>query len=172
MVLELKTPENGTWQALLDKQAIFESYLLSFVMVWIYWNNHHHLFQSVKKINGKVLLANGHLLFWLSLMPFVTGWMGHFFEPLPVAVFGFVLLMAGVAYFILTRVLIQLHGQDSSLSRAIGKDKKGIISLLGYSTAIGLAYFLPSVSCFIYVAIAIMWLIPDKRIEDFIEEFE
>ena len=168
MVLEMKVPHGGgaNLDSLRPVLPAFLSYVLSFAMVLIYWNNHHHLFQSVKRVNGKVLLANGHLLFWLSLTPFTTAWMGeNHFASLPVALFGFVLIMCAIAYSILTRTLIGLHGQDSVLARAVGGDNKGIISLLSYLSAIIIAFFYPLISCFLYGAIAIMWLIPDKRIE-------
>lgn len=168
MVLEMKVPHEGgaTFDALKPLLPIFLSYILSFTMVLIYWNNHHHMLQSVKSVNGKVLLANGFLLFWLSLMPFTTAWMGeNHFAPLPVALFGAVLWMSAIAYTILTYSLIALHGTDSHLAKAVGKDYKGMVSLAGYTVAIAVAFFVPYVSCAIYVAIAVMWLIPDKRIE-------
>lgn len=166
MVLELKVPHGHNWATLQPLIPIFLSYVLSFTMVWIYWNNHHHLFQSVKKINGKVLLANGHLLFWLSLMPFTTGWMGeNHFAQNPVVLFGVVLFMAAIAFYILVLVLIQIHGKDSTLAKALENDTKDKVSLWGYGVAIILAHFSPLVACAIYVAIAIMWLVPDKRIE-------
>jgi uncharacterized membrane protein len=172
MVLEMKVPHEGgaTWAALKPVFPVFLSYILSFAMVWIYWNNHHHLFHSVKRVNGKVLLANGHLLFWLSLTPFTTSWMGeNHFAPLPVALFGFVLSMCAIAYYILTRVLIQLHGSDSLLAHAIGRDSKGWISLISYITAICIAFTLPKISCLIYAGVAMVWLIPDKRIEKLLD---
>jgi len=172
MVLEMKVPHEGgaTWDALKPVFPVFLSYILSFTMVWIYWNNHHHLFHSVKRVNGKVLLANGHLLFWLSLSPFTTAWMGeNHFASLPVALFGFVLLMSGMAYNILTRVLIRLHGSDSLLAHAIGGDSKGWISLLSYLTAICISFAFPKISCLIYAGVAILWLIPDKRIEKLLD---
>jgi uncharacterized membrane protein len=168
MVLEMKVPhESGiTLEALRPVLPVFLSYILSFTMVLIYWNNHHHLFQSVKKVNGNVLLANGFLLFCLSLMPFTTAWMGeNHFAPIPVALFGVVQILSGIAFNILTRVLINLHGKDSILAKAVGRDIKGMISVFGYLIAIVVALFYPFVSCGIYAAIAIMWLLPDKRIE-------
>jgi uncharacterized membrane protein len=172
MVLEMKVPHGGgsTWQSLRPVLPAFLSYVLSFAMVLIYWNNHHHLFQSVKKVNGKVLLANGHLLFWLSLMPFTTAWMGeNHFASIPVALFGFVLIMSGFAYYILVRQLIQIHGEDSPLARAVGRDFKGNISLVIYAAAILIAFYYPLISCFIYVFVAIIWLVPDTRIEKQLE---
>ena len=167
MVLELKVPHGGDWNILTPLFYKFLSYILSFTMVWIYWNNHHHLFQSVKKINGAVLLANGHLLFWLSLMPFATGWMGeNHFAQAPVMLFGVVLLLSAIAYYILTQVLVKLHGENSALAIAVGKDKKGFISLVLYLAAIGFSFFMPLIAVSIYALVAIMWLIPDKRIEN------
>lgn len=173
MVLEMKVPRDGgaTLAALKPVLPVFLSYVLSFAMVLIYWNNHHHMFQAVKIINGKVMLANGHLLFWLSLMPFTTAWMGqNHFAPVPVALFGVVLLLSGLAYNILAAILVKLHGTESTLARAVGRDTKGLISAVGYASAIGIAFYYPLVSCTIYAAIAIMWLIPDKRIENQLKE--
>jgi uncharacterized membrane protein len=168
MVLEMKVPHGGgnTLAALKPILPSFLSYVLSFAMVLIYWNNHHHLFQLVKTINGKVLLANGHLLFWLSLTPFTTAWMGeNHFAATPVALFGTVLIMCGLAYSILSRVLISVHGENSELAKAIGSDNKGWISVIVYLIAIGFSFFNPVISCLLYAAVAIMWLIPDSRIE-------
>jgi uncharacterized membrane protein len=152
MVLEIKVPHGATFEALTELIPVFISYVLSFGMILIYWNNHHHLFQSVEKVNGAVLLANGHLLFWLSLSPFVTGWMGeNHFAPQPVFLYGFVALMSGGAYYILTRVLVKLHGETSVLAVAVGKDKKAFVSLLLYSIAMACALFYQTgcKSCFI-----------------------
>jgi uncharacterized membrane protein len=166
MVLEIKVPHGEDFETLKPLLPIFLSYTLSFIFVLIYWNNHHHVFQTIKHINGKVLWANGHLLFWLSLLPFATGWMGESHAAtFPVFLYGIVCMMAGFAYYILTIVLIQLHGKDSLLAKAVGKDFKGILSLFLYLAGIGFAFFNTTISCFIYVAVAIMWLIPDKRIE-------
>ncbi len=166
MVLEMKVPHSAEFEDIKPIFPVFLSYILSFVFVLIYWNNHHHLFQSVKHVNGKVLWANGHLLFWLSLLPFVSGWMGqNNFASLPVLFYGIVAFMAGVAYYILSLQLIKLHGKDSPLAKAIGTDFKGIISVVLYLAAIGFACFYPMVSCMLFVSVAIMWLIPDKRIE-------
>jgi uncharacterized membrane protein len=170
MVLELKTPNGATWTALSSIFPMMNTYIFSFIMVWIYWNNHHHLFHFVKHINGKVLLANGHLLFWLSLLPFATAWLGNYFEPLPVATMGFVLLMAGIAYYILSITLVKTHGSDSALAKAVGKDFKGIISVVAYSAGIGLAFVTPVISSIIYLIVAIMWLLPDRRIEHLVKE--
>jgi len=166
MVLELKTPHTADFAALRPLAAVFSSYVLSFVFVGIYWNNHHHLLQIVRHVDGRILWANLHLLFWLSLIPFVTGWMGEtHFAAAPVAVYGVVMLFAGVAYFILTRVLIARHGHDSALATAVGRDIKGKISVVFYALAIALAFVAPTVACGIYVLVAVIWLVPDRRIE-------
>jgi uncharacterized membrane protein len=166
MVLEMKVPHTADLEALKPLFPIFLSYILSFVFVLIYWNNHHHLMHTVKQVDGRVLWANGHLLFWLSLLPFVSGWMGeNHFASLPVLLYGIVALMSGVAYYILAQVLIKIHGKDSLLAIAVGKDKKGVISVVLYLIAVGFACFYPMVSCALFVSVAIMWLIPDKRIE-------
>ena len=167
MVLEMKVPHSADLEALKPIFPVFLSYILSFIFVLIYWNNHHHLFQTVKHVNGKVLWANGHLLFWLSLLPFVSGFMGeNHFESLPVLLYAIVALMAGVAYYVLTIQLVKIHDADSTLAKAVGKDKKGFISLILYLIAVGFAYFYPIVSCAIFVGVAIMWFLPDKRIEN------
>ncbi|MEN9599888.1 MAG: hypothetical protein RL596_2207 [Bacteroidota bacterium] len=170
MVLELKVPESSEWKELLHMYPKFLSYILSFLMVWIYWNNHHHLFHSVHKINGGVLLANGFLLFTLSLLPFSTAWVGEtHFATNPIILIGAVLLSCGGAYSILTYQLIKANGgKESTLARAIGKDFKGNISLVGYSTAIIIAFWIPTISFVIYALIAFMWLMPDKRLEKII----
>jgi uncharacterized membrane protein len=166
MVLELKVPHGSDLTALSEIWPVLISYVLSFIYLAIYWNNHHHMFHAAKHVNGAVLWANMHLLFWLSLVPFVTGWMGeNHFPQVPVALYGFVLLMAGVAYFILSRTLIHFHGADSLIAQAIGKDRKGIISVLLYALAIPLAFVSTWISYGIYVAVAGMWLVPDRRIE-------
>lgn len=166
MVLEMKAPHGAEWDNLSELVPKFISYLFSFIMVWIYWNNHHHLFQTVQKVNGKVLLANGFLLFCLSLQPFVTAWMGeNHFARNPVILMTGVLLLSAIAYTILTFTLIKLHGSDSVLRKAIASDKKGKISTLAYVIAIPLAYINPLISCGIFGFVAIMWLIPDTRIE-------
>lgn len=166
MVLELRAPEEGTLIALLPLLPKFLSYVLSFVFVGIYWNNHHHLLQAAKSVNGSILWANMHLLFWLSLVPFTTIWMGEHFETIPVAVYGGVLWVAGLAYYILSRALIAHHGTDSVIANAIGRDEKGLRSLYLYTAAIILAFFSPWVSAGLYVVVAVMWLIPDRRIEE------
>ena len=166
MVLEMKVPHGETLQDLAPLIPIFFSYLLSFIYIGIYWNNHHHLMQIVHKVSGAVLWSNIHLLFWLSLVPFATAWMGeNHFSKWPVILYGFVLLMAALAYYILAHCLITVHGKDSTLAQAIGKDKKGIISISLYLTGIGLAFINSSIGFSIYVVVAIIWFIPDKRIE-------
>ena len=166
MVLEMRAPHDTDPGSLMPVLPVFLSYLLSFVHIGIYWNNHHHLFQAIRRVNGSVLWANLHLLFWLSLFPFVTAWMGeNSFAPWPVALYGLVLMLAGCAYFILTRILISLHGKDSALAAAVGRDVKGIISVVAYMVAIPLAFVSPVFSCSLYVVVAGMWLVPDRRIE-------
>ena len=166
MVLELRVPLGGSFSALRPLAPVFLSYVLSFVFVGIYWNNHHHLLQVVEHVNGRVLWANLHLLFWLSLTPFVTAWMGenHFAES-PVALYGIVLLCSGIAYFILTRTLLSIHQRDSLLAVALGADFKGKISMVIYAVAIPLAFFRWWLAYGLYVFVAVMWLAPDRRIE-------
>jgi uncharacterized membrane protein len=166
MVLELSDPPGATLAALRPLVPKLLSYLMSFIFLGIYWNNHHHLLQAIHHVDGRVLWANLHLLFWLSLVPFVTGWIGHHpLAPWPVAAYGIVLIFAGSAYFILTRALVSLHGHDSILATAIGNDFKGKISVVFYLIAIPLAFVNPRMSYIVYVAVAILWLIPDRRIE-------
>jgi len=166
MVLELAVPHGDNLSALRPLIPVFLSYILSFVFLSIYWNNHHHLFQAVEQINGRVLWANLHLLFWLSLIPFVTGWMGeNNFAALPVALYGIVLLFAAIAYFILTRSLLSIHESDSVLATALGRDFKGKVSMVIYILAIPLAFVSAWIAGGLYVAVAIMWLVPDQRIE-------
>jgi uncharacterized membrane protein len=166
MVLELRVPEGADLAALRPLIPIFLSYVLSFVFIGIYWNNHHHLLQAVRRVNGPILWANLHLLFWLSLIPFVTSWLGENpFAAWPVALYGIPLLLAGVAYYILVRTLIAHHGQDSPLAIALGQDFKGKISVVIYAVAIPLAFVNTWLACALYIAVAIMWLIPDRRIE-------
>lgn len=166
MVLEMKSPKGGSVAALKPLVPVFLSYVLSFVFIGIYWNNHHHLLHATQHVNGATLWANLHLLFWLSLIPFTTAWMGdNHFESWPVAVYGIVLLLAGVAYFALTRALIKLHGHGSTLAASIGSDKKGKISIAIYVVAIPLAFWRPWAAGACYVVVAIIWLIPDPRIE-------
>jgi uncharacterized membrane protein len=166
MVLELAPPHGADLAALQPLIPTFLSYVLSFVYLGIYWNNHHHLFQVVKQVDGRVLWANLHLLFWLSLVPFVTGWMGeNDFSAWPVALYGLVLLLAAVAYFFLTQALLALHGPDSVLAAALGRDFKGKVSLLIYLAAIPLAFVNEWLAEALYVLVAIIWLVPDRRIE-------
>lgn len=166
MVLEMKVPHGMDLEALQPLIPVFLSYVLSFVFLGIYWNNHHHLLQAIKQVNGSILWANLHLLFWLSLTPFVTGWMGeNNFAPRPVALYGCVLLFAAIAYFILTKTLIAHHGKDSALAKALGNDFKGKISVVVYAAAIPLTFVHPLIACSLYVLVAIMWLVPDRRIE-------
>lgn len=166
MVLELKVPEGRDLAALRPLLPVISSYVLSFVYLGIYWNNHHHLFQAAKHTSGSVLWANLHLLFWLSLVPATTAWIGETeFATWPVALYGCVLWFSGLAYYILTRALIRLHGQDSILASAVGRDNKGIISLILYALAVPLAFVQPWLSCIVYIVVAVMWLIPDQRIE-------
>jgi len=166
MVLELRVPAGADVFALRPLLPVFLSYVLSFIFLGIYWNNHHHLLQAAQLVNGSVLWANLHLLFWLSLVPFVTGWMGeNEFTPWPVALYGAVLLCAAIAFFILVRALISLHGQDSALARAIGRDLKGKVSLVFYAVAIPLSFVNAWMACGLYGLVAVIWLIPDRRIE-------
>ena len=166
MVLELKVPHGDTAAALQALLPVFLSYVLSFVYVGIYWNNHHHLLHAARRISGGVLWANLHWLFWLSLCPFVTGWMGeNHFAPLPTALYGFVLLMAAIGYWVLQRALIASEGADSLLAQAIGKDFKGNVSLAIYAAAMPVAFWNQWISATGYVLVALMWLIPDQRIE-------
>jgi len=166
MVLELKVPHGTNLESLIPIIPVLLSYILSFVFLAIYWNNHHHLCQAIEKVNGAILWANIHLLFWLSLIPFVTGWMGeNDFAPLPVATYGAVLLLAATAYFILTFVLKAHHEDDSKLVRALENDFKGKISVVIYVMAIPLAFVHPLIAASLYILVAIMWLVPDKRFE-------
>ena len=166
MVLELKVPHGEYLDSIAPLWPVFVSYVLSFIIVGIYWNNHHHMLHAVKHVNGAVLWSNLHLLFWLSLMPFTTGWMGeNHFAPLPVAVYGADLLMCAIAYFILVRALIATHGRDSEFAARVGTDWKGKIPLVAYSLAIALAFVSVWISLAIYAGIAAVWFIPDRRFE-------
>jgi uncharacterized membrane protein len=166
MVLELKVPHGDQLQDLLPVLPRFLSYVLSFVYVGIYWNNHHHMIYTVDRISGMVLWANLNLLFWLSLVPFVTDWMGeHHFTRWPVALYGFVLLMNGIAYALLARLLMRNAGREAVITRAFGKDNKGRLSVLAYAVAIGLAFVSTVVSMIIYALVALMWFVPDRRVE-------
>lgn len=172
MVLELKTPTDNTLTALVPLVPKFLSYVLSFTYIGIYWNNHHHLLQASKSVNGAVLWANTHLLFWLSLIPFTTSWVGEHFGTIPVAAYGVALCISAFAYFILVRTLIMQHGKEPMLANAIGKDTKGLWSVYIYLAAIALAFVSPIAAMLLYVGVPIMWLIPDKRIEDKIKSRE
>jgi len=166
MVLELKVPHDAEPAALVPLVPVFLAYVMSFVYTGIYWSNHHHMFHAVRHVNGATLWANLHLLFWLSLVPFVTGWMDEtHFAPLQVAAYGAVLLCAALAYTILTVVLVRLHGKDSLIAKALGRDFKGKISLVIYVVAIALAFLYPLVSCGLYALVAAIWLCPDQRFE-------
>ena len=166
LVLELKVPHGADLSALHDLLPVFLAYVLSFVVIAIYWNNHHHVLYLTDRITGGILWANLHLLFWLSLMPFVTGWMGeNHFAPLPTALYGVVLLFAGVAYYILEQTIIRSQGASSRLREAVGGDRKGLISVVLYAIAIPLAFVNQLFSDTIYVLVALMWLVPDRRIE-------
>jgi len=171
MVLEMKVPHGVEPGALAPIVPVFLTYVLSFVFVAIYWNNHHHMFHAVHHVTGGTLWANMHLLFWLSLVPFVTGWMDeNHFAPLPVATYGVVLLGAAAAFFILTRVLLRSHERGSLLSRALGSDRKAKISLLLYSAAIPLAFVRTWISLTLYVVVSVTWLVPDRRFERLLAE--
>ncbi|HZR68014.1 MAG TPA: TMEM175 family protein [Burkholderiales bacterium] len=166
LVLEMKVPHDAGPGALAPLAPVFASYVLSFVFVGIYWANHHHLFHAVHRVKGSILWANLHLLFWLSLVPFVTGWMDeNHFAALPVAAYGVVLLGAAIAYTILTRALLSVHDRESLLARALGRDAKGWMSLALYLCAVPLAFVQPMISCGIYVLVAAIWLAPDPRFE-------
>jgi uncharacterized membrane protein len=166
MVLELPRPPGSDLAALQPLLPVLLSYTLSFVYLGIYWNNHHHLFQATRQVNGQILWANLHLLFWLSLVPFTTRWLGDSqFAAWPTVVYGAVLLLAGAAYFLLSRALIAEHGRQSTLAAAVGADRKGLASLALYGLAIPLALVQPCVACGIYTLVALIWLVPDRRIE-------
>ena len=166
MVLEMKPPHSATIESLRPLMPVFSSYVLSFIYVGIYWNNHHHLLQSATEVSGPILWANMHLLFWLSLIPFVTAWMGeNRFSTVPVALYGVVLLMAAIAYMILTVLLIRQHGAESKLAQAIGSDVKGKISIAIYFAAILFSFLNQWLGFSLYIVVAIMWFIPDRRIE-------
>ncbi|MDB4965005.1 MAG: hypothetical protein JWN44_694 [Myxococcales bacterium] len=166
MVLELKVPHGADLHALLALAPVFCSYVLSFVFLGIYWNNHHHMLHATTHVSGKILWLNLHLLFWLSLVPFTTAWMGeNYLAPLPTAVYGADLLLAAVAYTLLQNAIIADHGPDSKLAKAVGGDRKGKLSALIYVTAIPLAFYQPWLSAALYVLVAVIWFIPDRRIE-------
>lgn len=166
MVLEMRVPKGDKLSDLIPMIPIISSYVLSFIYLAIYWNNHHHMLHTVKHVTGDILWANLHLLFWLSLVPFVTGWMGeNHFAKMPLALYGIILLMAAIAYYILQSRIISNHGQDSILARAIGKDIKGKISPILYVFAIGSCWISVWIAGGIYILVALMWLVPDRRIE-------
>ena len=166
MVLELKVPHGSDLAALRPLIPVFLGYMLSFIFLGIYWNNHHHLLQAIHHVNGGILWANLHLLFWLSLVPFTTGWMGeHPLAPWPVAVYGIVLLLAAIAFYILVRTLLAEHGKDSALAKALGADLKGKISPVLYVSAIPLAFISSWLSFGVFVLVAGIWLVPDRRVE-------
>ncbi len=166
MVLEIKVPEGHDLSALIPLMPKFLSYVLSFLYIGIYWNNHHHMVHTLQKVNGPILWANHHLLFWLTLIPFTTGWMGeNDFHSWSIIVYGFVLLMCAIAYYILQGTIIRSQGKESLLGKAIEGDWKGKLSPLGYLGAMGLAFWFPWVSLAIYLGMALVWLVPDQRIE-------
>jgi len=166
MVLEMKSPHGISLRSLLPVLPVFFSYVLSFVYIGIYWNNHHHLLHAAQHVTGGILWANLHLLFWLSLVPFTTAWMGeNHFAAWPVALYGVALFFAGIAYYILTKMLIACHEKDSTLARSIGSDRKGKVSVVVYAIAISLSFLQPLIALVGYVLVAIMWLVPDPRIE-------
>jgi uncharacterized membrane protein len=171
MVLELRVPSGSDIAVLKPLLPVFLTYALSFIYLGIYWNNHHHLLKAAGRVNGAMMWANLHLLFWLSLFPFVTGWMGeNHFATVPTAVYGMVLLLAAVAYYILQSVIIAGQGCDSKLAAAIGRDFKGKLSPVLYAIAVVAALFRPWISCGLYVLVALLWLIPDRRIERLLAE--
>jgi uncharacterized membrane protein len=166
MVLELKVPHGTDWAALEETIPVFLTYVLSFVMLGIYWNNHHHLLHTTDRVTGGILWANLHLLFWLSLIPYVTGWMGeNHYAPLPTAMYGVVLLLAGAAYFVLEKAIIAAQGPGSRLAAAVGAETRARLSVLLYALAVPLAFVHQAISDLLYVSVALMWLVPDRRIE-------
>lgn len=164
MVLELKVPHGADPGALLPLVPVFVSYVLSFFIMAIWWNNHHHMLQAAQRIDGRALWANMHLLFWMSLMPFTTAWMGeNEFAPIPVAVYGIDLVFSSIAYYVLAHTLVRIHGRDSAFATALGSDRKGRISTLLYVVAVPLVFVSPWISILIYAAVAGLWLVPDRR---------
>lgn len=171
MVLEMKVPHGEEWSALLPLIPVFIGYVLSFVYLGIYWNNHHHMLKAAYRVDGSVLWANMHLLFWLSLVPFVTGWMGeNHFGTIPVALYGIDLLGAAIAYYILARTLVAANGKDSPIAIALGRDFKGKISVVIYLVAIILSFFYAPAALALYFVVAAIWLVPDRRIERVVSE--
>ena len=171
MVLEMKVPHGTDLNDLRPILPVFLSYVLSFIYIGIYWSNHHHLLHATQRVSGGILWANLHLLFWLSLVPFVTGWMGeNRFAALPAALYGLVLLLAGVAYLVLQRAIVARQGSDSSLASELGRDRKGKLSLALYLVGIGLAFVSPWLAAAIYALVAAIWLVPDRRLERVLEK--
>jgi len=171
MVLELRVPHGADWHALSAVVPAFSTYVLSFIYLAIYWNNHHHLLHTAARVDGLILWANAHLLFWLSLVPAATAWMGeNLAAPLPTAVYGAVLLMPAIAYYLLQQAIVRRNGRHSVLAEALGRDIKGKLSPLLYATGIGLSFVYPWASIALYVLVALMWLIPDRRIENAIDK--
>jgi uncharacterized membrane protein len=171
MVLDLKAPAGTDLAVLKTMIPTFTSYILSFIFVGIYWNNHHHLIHTVKTVSGTILWANLHLLFWLSLIPFFTRWMGdNGFAPVPVAFYGVILIFAAIAYTILVHAIIAHHGKDSTLAHAVGKDRKGNVSIVLYAAGIPLSLIKPAIGYSLYVLVALIWLVPDKRIEKVMDQ--
>lgn len=171
MVLELKVPHGASWSTLAGVLPNFISYVLSFIYLAIYWNNHHHLIHTVTRVDGAILWANSHLLFWLSLIPAATAWMGeNLLAPLPTAVYGAVLLMPAIAYYLLQRTIVRKQGAHSVLASALGSDMKGKLSPVLYVAGIALAFIAPWLSILIYVSVAVIWLVPDRRIENILRE--
>ena len=171
MVLELKAPKDGDWQALSALLPEFLSYALSFTYVGIYWNNHHHLLKAAHRVNGSILWANLHLLFWLSLVPFATAWVAKsLYAPAPITLYGVVLLLSAAAYFILQNAIVREHGRQGLLSKALGSDVKGKLSLALYLIAIGLSFFWSWAAFGIYILVALIWLVPDRRISRVVKQ--
>jgi uncharacterized membrane protein len=171
MVLELKVPHEPTLAALVELTPVFLSYVLSFIFVGIYWNNHHHMLHLTHSVTGRILWANLHLLFWLSIVPFVTAWMGeNHLATLPVALYGVVLDLAGFAYYVLSRALIAHLGHDSELAHAVGNDRKGIMSLVIYTAGIVMAFFNTWIAFALYIVVLLIWFIPDRRIENVVSK--
>ena len=171
MVLGLSVPQGSDIAVLKPLLPVFLTYVLSFIYLGIYWNNHHHLLKAAHKVNATMMWANLHLLFWLSLFPFVTGWMGeNHFTTAPTALYGAVMLMAAIAYYILQSTIVVQQGRDSKLAKSIGRDLKGKLSPVLYAIAVATAFFRPWISCSVYVLVALMWLIPDRRIERVVDE--